>query len=251
MHAVSDGTQWTDWMGWVDQLTVRTLTPVSAVSAFRDSHYGQNCNPFHTSADHDHYHIHSHHMEQAWNATIAYEQLHGFQYDYVLKTRCDLHFHPKQYFQSCYIDGLGDRTLLSPDLEFFCENRWNERGPGLGEGAGFCRGAELPFAQTTFPEWMPDLFFFGRRLPMSVALTIDSAPMVMPCWNKEYVGREKYDSNKDLWKQIGNAERLLAEHVYSHDIAVYTVPLQLGRAMERQNWNTRPCLLCYACTPSL
>lgn len=251
--------QWVDWLARVGH-PAASVSELSPPGPFNASHYAHDCNPMHVSETHDHYHEHSAHMEQAWRAVERYERERGVVYDFVIKSRCDLSFHPRQTLQACYLDSLDDRTLLSPDVEFFCAHRWNERGPGLGEGAWHCSGAGpvMPFARPTFPEWMPDLLFLGRRRPMAVALAIDSAPMLMPCWDRNYTGAPP---DPALWKSIGNNERLMAEHVFSNNIAVYTVPLQLSREGYSKSfveddpqcaghggcWDTQPCRLCFAC----
>ena len=259
--------KWESWLSHVEgaaEPAQRTLTALGPVGPFSESHYAHDCNPWHTSATHDHYHEHSAHMEQAWRAVEAYEKAQGWQYDFVLKSRCDLQFHPRQAFKACYLPAIDEHTLLTTDLEFFCQNRWNERGPGLGEGAWECSGMGVnpTPARSTFPEWMPDLFFFGHRQPMSVALTIDSAPMMMPCWDRNYTAREGYNRTQ-LVAKLGNNERLMAEHVFSHGISVYAVPLQLGKYVFGRGreffedaydcgghggcWNMQPCLLCFVC----
>ena len=263
VHVAATGTRshWEQWLTGVHGLEPSSwsISAVGPVPPFSESHYAHDCNPWHVSEEHAHYHEHSNHMEQAWKAAMAYETERNFLYDFVLKTRCDLQIHPRQTFEACYLEAVTDKMLLSPDIEFFCHNRWNERGHGLGEGAWECSAAGMnpPLASPTFPEWMPDLLFFGRREPMSVALTIDSSPMLMPCWPRDSYVAAPGMNRTMLVERLGNNERLMAEHVFSHGIYVHAVPLQLGRYIFGNGksecegagcWNRVPCKLCLVCS---
>ena len=77
---------WRAWLAKVGGLGARELTPAGPIGPWNESHYSHDCNPWHTSEKHPHYHEHSALIEQNWNLLLKYESTSGIQYE------CVLHF---------------------------------------------------------------------------------------------------------------------------------------------------------------
>ena len=172
-------------------------------------------------------------------------------YTYVIRTRNDLLFPDVQAFKPCWFRELPRETVLTTDIEIHQGDRWNERGLELRVPPGYLDyfAAYATFGlnvtrprpmskQARFPTTTCDQFFAGRYEAMDLLLSLDAAPpWTPPC-----------PSN-------GGIENILAIHLFSNGVDVYTVTLsprrndpksaETGPTMFRPD--RLPCSLCFDC----
>jgi len=234
--AESDRQQWLDWfhkegpvnttgVGWFFVPT-KTEDEIKAAPSY-----------FTTCSD-DHYRHAWSHLATAWEAALA----SNFSYDYAIKTRNDVHYHPAQFVKPCWLASLADDVILNNDLELNQGNRWNERGWIISERG---QAQSMPKKQSwearqTSPMMLSDQLLIGTARTMGRVLTLNAQP---PTRQREDCGN---DFIKWLGLSSGGIEAILGDYLYRNHIGVFTVSLQLGRTPNIPKLKS-PCRLCYDC----
>jgi hypothetical protein len=175
-------------------------------------------------------------LEEAWRLV----QRANVSYDYVVKARNDLLFHPNQTFRACWLLELPPRAVLANDVELNHSpvgNRWNERGGG---------GAWPQFPTPYYPAHVSDQLLAGTPAALAPFLELDGAPQP-PGGRWEVPGRSEA-CPKIPW----NIESVAARALHDAGVGVFTVSLQLRKQALQQgglytSWLAEPCRACYDC----
>jgi hypothetical protein len=165
-------------------------------------------------------------LEIAWRAV----ERSGIAYDWVIKTRNDYVFNPKQKFKPCWLTELPPKVMLTTDKEPHQEDRWNERGTRIW--ADF-----IP--HVFFPIMTSDSMYYGHYEDMKRQLTIDSVPP----YPEGKCLDERFNTRTDDHSHI---EAIMADNAFRANVLIATTTFQANKP--GGEFNDAPCLLCYDCS---
>lgn len=147
----------------------------------------------------------------AWDLMQKSEKV----YDFVIRARSDLTYHPNQTISPCWLTHLQQGELLAVDKAYHQHFRWNEH------------------KSFQYPNTCEDQFLVGRMATMHNFFTIDES------WNTTDCG------NMPL-----GPERIIAVTLQAQGVKVHTVNLQV-QAIKGSDWRhldtgwiSTPCLAC-------
>lgn len=139
----------------------------------------------------------------------------GKSYDFVVRARSDLTYHPKQMLNPCWLNALRPNEVLTVDKEWHQHVRWNEQ------------------PETKYPLACEDQFLVGRTDTMQHFFTIDET------WKRA-----------DCHNGPASPEWIIAATLHAQGVKVHTVELQL-QAIKASNWKdltsgwiASPCASC-------
>jgi hypothetical protein len=226
---------WTEWVGTAaNSVTFVALKEGAARRHLNDSHFFCTCDTWCVNYP---MHIHEQYrgLEESWAAVTA----SGVSYDYAIKARNDLIYHPRQAFKPCWLLELPADAVLANDVELQLAplgHRWNEAG-----GRKFAHAPEA-----VFPTYMSDQLLAGTTAAMAHLFVLDGvAPPPGGRW--EVPGRSEA-CPKIPW----NIESVVARQFWDNGVGAYPVSLQLRKlGLQLQDvyedWLRVPCRACYDC----
>jgi hypothetical protein len=227
--------RWREWLAPASPSSVTFVAHAAPARTLNASHFNCDCDMWcvnYAPTVHEQYRK----LEEAWRLV----QRANVMYDYVLKTRNDLLFHPNQTFRACWLLELPPHVVLTNDVELNHSpvgSRWNERGGN----------AEWPqFPIPLFPNAMSDQLLVGTPSAIAPFLELDGAPQP-PGGRWEVLGRSEA-CPKIPW----NIENVAARALHNAGVGVFTMSLQLRKLGIQQNglykaWLAEPCRACFDC----
>ena len=240
VFAVGDGYDEARWHDWMKPATPHSFTFVphgEPARSLNDSHFHCDCAGWcvnYAPTVHEQFRK----LEEAWRVV----QRANVTYDYAIKARNDLLFHPNQTFKPCWLLELPPtaRVALANDVELHHAPvgvRWNERG---GNQAWPLQ--PLPY----YPLHVSDQFLAGTPASLAPFFELDGAPK--PPGGKWEVAGRSDACPKVPW----NIESVAARALHEAGVGVFTVSLQLRKAQNEAGglykaWLQEPCRACYDC----
>ena len=230
--------RWRDWAAPSAPSSLTFAAHAPPVRTVNESHFHCDCAKWCVNFEPG-VHEQFRKLEEAWRLV----QRANTTYDYVIKARNDLLFHPNQTFRPCWLLELPPHVVLTNDVEMHHSPvgvRWNERG---GNQAWPLQ--PLP----TYPLHVSDQLLAGTPATLAPFLELDGAPP--PPGGRWEVAGEPWRA-KACPDPPWNIESVAARALHGAGVGVFTVSLQL-RKMEMQRgklykaWLAEPCRACYDC----